>query len=195
VTDETPKKSSGHRPPDAVGTPPASGDAPPGGRDDPDAALDRLASMGAGKKARLQPLPPTPAVATYDAPPSDPPSQPMGSAQRTPRARPRPAGAPSSSGHVARIAAPVVFLIAVIALVGIVVQSGVMTGSTEPTPTPSVKATKSTSVTKKYVVKSGDSWSSIAARFNTSVADLQALNPDLSTTTLTVGIRIVVPRQ
>ena len=42
---------------------------------------------------------------------------------------------------VARIAAPVVFLVAVIALVGIVVQSGVM-GSDTPTPTPTVKATK-----------------------------------------------------
>jgi LysM repeat protein len=94
---------------------------------------------------------------------------------------------------VARIAAPVVFLIAVIALVGIVVQSGVMSGSTEPTPT--VKSTKSTSVTKKYVVQSGDSWSSIAARFDTSVDDLQALNPELSSTTLVVGVRIVVPRQ
>jgi hypothetical protein len=193
VTDESPKKSSGRRLPDAAGMPPASGAAPPGGSDDPDAALDRLASMGAGRKARPQPLPPTPAVSTYDAPPPSPPTRPMGSAQRAPRARPRPAGAPSSSGHVARIAAPVVFLIAVIALVGIVVQSGVMSGSTEPTPT--VKSTKSTSVTKKYVVQSGDSWSSIAARFNTSVDDLQALNPELSSTTLVVGVRIVVPRQ
>lgn len=193
MTDETPKKSSGRRPPDAAGTPPASGAVPPGGSDDPDAALDRLASMGVGKKAR--PLPSAPAVSTYDAPPPSPPSRPMGSAQRTPRARPRPAGGPSSTGHVARIAAPVVFLIAVIALVGIVVQSGVMSDSTDPTPTPTVKSTKSTSVTKKYVVQSGDSWSSIAARFNTSVVDLQALNPELSSTTLVVGVRIVVPRQ
>ena len=195
MTDETPKKSSGRRPPDAAGTPPASGAVRPGGSDDPDAALDRLASMGAGKKARPQPLPPAPAVSTYDAPPPGPPSRPMGSAQRTPRARPRPAGGPGSTGHVARIAAPVVFLIAVIALIGIVVQSGVMSGSTEPTPTPTVKSTKSTSVTKKYVVQSGDSWSSIAARFNTSIDDLQALNPELSSTTLVVGVRIVVPRQ
>jgi LysM repeat protein len=195
VTDETPMKSSGGRPADAGGPTPTSGAAMPGGSNDPDAALERLASMGAGKAVQPEPLPPAPAVSTYDSPPASRPSQPMGSAQRTPRARPRPAGGPTSTGYVARIAAPVVFLIAVIALVGIVVQSGVMNGSTEPTPTPSVKATKSTSVTKKYVVKSGDSWSSIAARFNTSVADLQALNPDLSTTTLTVGIRIVVPRQ
>ena len=195
MTDETPKKSSSRRPADAAGAPPASGAATPGGSGDPDAALERLASMGTGKAARPESLPPAPAVATYDDPPSSRPSQPMASAQRPPRARPRPAGGPGSTGQVARIAAPVVFLIAVIAFVGIVVQSGVMSGSTEPAATPTAKATKNTSVTKKYVVQSGDSWSSIAARFNTSIADLQALNPEMSTTTLTVGVRIVVPRQ
>ena len=48
-----------------------------------------------------------------------------------------------------------VFLVAVIALIGIVVQSGVMS-SDEPTTTPTTKATKtggSTSATKKYVVQ------------------------------------------
>ena len=188
MTDETPKKSTVRRPSDA-------GAAPPGGSDDPDSALERLASMGAGKAAEPAPVPPAPAVSAYTSPPPGHPSPPMGSAQRTPGAPPRPAGRPSSTGYVARIAAPVVFLIAVIALVGIVVQSGVMDGSTEPTATPTVKATKSTSVTKKYLVQSGDSWSSIAERFNTSVDKLQALNPDLSTTTLVVGIRIVVPRK
>jgi LysM repeat protein len=96
---------------------------------------------------------------------------------------------------VARIAAPVVFLIAVIVFLGIVVQSGVVTGSSEPTPTPAAKSTKSTSGIKKYVVQSGDSWSSIAAQFNTSITDLQALNPELSSTTLVVGVKIVVPKQ
>ena len=88
------------------------------------------------------------------------------------------------------------FLIAVIALIGIVVQSGVMS-SDEPTPTPTVKATKaggSTSATKKYVVKSGDSLSSIAVRFNTTTSELQTLNPDIGNT-LVVGTRIVVPNQ
>ena len=105
----------------------------------------------------------------------------MGSSQRTPRSRPRPAAGPRSTRIVARIAAPVVFLVAVIALIGIVVQSGVMS-SDEPTPTPTAKATKaggSTTVTKKYVVKSGDSLSSIAVRFNTTTSELQTLNPDL----------------
>lgn len=188
MTDETPQYSSGRRPADAAG-------APPGGSDDPDTALERLASMGAGENARQEPLPPVPAVSTYDDPPPSRSSRPMGPAPRSPRARPRPAGGPTSSGQVARIAAPVVFLIAVIVFIGIVVQSGVVTGSSEPTPTPTAKATKSTSGTRKYVVQSGDSWSSIAARFNTSITDLQALNPELSSTTLVVGVKIVVPKQ
>jgi LysM repeat protein len=95
----------------------------------------------------------------------------------------------------ARVVVPVVFLVAVIALVGIVVNSGVMGGSGTATPTPTAKATKAGSASKKYVVKSGDSLSSIAVRFNTSTAELLQLNPDLEgSTTLVVGTRIVVPR-
>jgi LysM repeat protein len=151
--------------------------------------------MGTDKAAEPAPLPPAPAVSGFSSPPAGRPARPMGSAKRTPRARTRPAGGPSSTRIVARIAAPVVFLVAVIALIGIVTQSGVLSDSPEPTATPTAKATKSTSVTKKYVVKTGDSMSSIAERFNTSVDELQALNPDLSATTLVVGTRIVVPRQ
>ena len=100
---------------------------------------------------------------------------------------------------VARIAAPVVFLVAVIALVAIVAQSGVMSSDT-PTPAPTVKATKTskgtaTTVTKKYVVRSGDSLSSIAVQFGTTTSEIMALNPDLSGSTVVVGQRLVVPRQ
>jgi LysM repeat protein len=100
---------------------------------------------------------------------------------------------------VARVAAPIVFLVAVIALVGIVAQSGVMSSDT-PTPTPTAKATKTkegttTAVTKKYVVQSGDSLSSIAQRFGTTTSEILALNPDLSGSTVVVGQRLVVPRQ
>ena len=96
----------------------------------------------------------------------------------------------------ARIAVPVVFLVAVIALVGIVVNSGVMGGSGGDPDADCPASTKAGSVTKKYVVKSGDSLSSIAVRFNTSTAELVQLNPDLDgSTTLVVGTRIVVPRK
>jgi LysM repeat protein len=117
-------------------------------------------------------------------------------AKRVPRARP--AGGSRSSRTIARIAAPVVFLVAVIALLGIVVNSGVM-GSDGPTPTPAASATKSgggaTAATKKYVVHEGDSLSSIAERFNTTTAQIKELNPDLSGTTVVVGQRIVVPAE
>ena len=95
----------------------------------------------------------------------------------------------------ARIAVPVVFLVAVIALVGIVVNSGVMGDSGTAAPTPTAKSTKKVESSKKYVVKSGDSLSNIAVRFNTSTAELLQLNPDLEgSTTLVVGTRIIVPR-
>jgi LysM repeat protein len=124
----------------------------------------------------------------------------MGSSKRTPRARTRPAAGSRSTRTVARVAAPVVFLVAIIALIGIVVGSGVLGGSDEPVTTPATAATKaqngSTSTTKKYVVKSGDSLSSIAVRFDTSTSELVDLNPDLdSSSTLVVGQRIVVPRK
>ena len=121
----------------------------------------------------------------------------MSGSKRTPRARP--AGGSRSTRMVARIAAPVVFLVAVIALISIVVQSGVM-DSDSPTPTPTVNATSTkggttVTVTKKYVVQSGDSLSSIAARFDTTTSELLTLNPDLSGSTVVVGQRIVVPRE
>jgi hypothetical protein len=197
VTDETPKKRT-RRPRSAppAGAPPA---ADIGGVEDPDDALRRLESMGSAKPpaggAGVAPLPPTPAVDPFEPPPSSRPQRPLGSSQRTPRSRPRPAAGGSPARIAARIAAPVVFLVAVIALVGIVVNSGVMS-SDEPTATPTATATKAggASVTKKYLVKTGDSLSSIAVRFNTTTSELQALNPDLGNT-LVVGTRIVVPRQ
>jgi LysM repeat protein len=140
------------------------------------------------------PLPPNPAVDSFGPPPSSRSRRPVGSSQRAPRSRPRPAASPGSTRSVARIAAPVVFLIAVIALIGIVVDSGVMS-SDKPASTPTTTTTKAgTSVTKKYVVKTGDSLSSIAVRFNTTTSELQTLNPDIGNT-LVVGTRIVVPRQ
>jgi LysM repeat protein len=206
VTDETPENRT-RRP-----RPVPPGDAPPSSApgvapDDPDAALRRLESMGAPRQASPSPppssfppdpLPPQPAVDSFGAPPPPRSQRPMGSSKRTAKVRPKPAGS-RSSRMVARIVAPVVFLVAVIALLGIVVNSGVMGGSDEPVTTPTVKATKTTNsgakTTKKYVVKSGDSLSSIAVRFNTSTTELQDMNPDLSGSTLVVGQRIVVPAQ
>jgi nucleoid-associated protein YgaU len=201
MTDETPKSRA--RRPRPV-PPDDAAQAPAARPDDPDAALRRLESMGAPAAATSPPaqpdrLPPSPAVDSLGAPPPARSQRPMGSSRKTPKARPRPA-ASQSSRRIARVAAPVVFLVAVIVLLGIVINSGVMGGSDEPVVTPTAKATKATSggapkTTKKYVVKSGDSLSSIAERFNSSTSELQDLNPDLSGTTLVVGERIVVPAQ
>jgi hypothetical protein len=162
--------------------------------DDPDAALERLASMTGPGPAEPVPLPPAPAVSPFTAAPATS-SRPTTSARKSAL---RPAGGPNAGRTVARVAAPAVFLIAVIALIGIVVQSGVTNGSTTPTPTPGIQATKTSSATKvktkRYVIKSGDSMSSIAVHFGTSVAELQTLNPHLGDT-LVVGARIVVPAQ
>ena len=188
MTDETPEERA------------AAGQPPPADPDDPDAALRRLESMGSPGTPPAQagpaPLPRDPVVDPFMEPPPSRPPRPVSGAKRTPRARPRPAAGSRSSRMAARIAAPVVFLVAVIALVGIVVNSGVMD---EPAPTPTVKATKtkagSTAATKKYVVQDGDSLSSIAVRFKTTTAELKALNPDLSGSTVVIGQRIVVPAQ
>jgi hypothetical protein len=205
VTDETPKKRTRRpRPSSADGAPPASGSASPGA-EDPDAALRRLESMGgpgaAPEPAGLEPMPAAPVIDSYSGPPPARQPRPVSGSKRTPRTRtrPRPAGGSHSTRMVARIAAPIVFLVAVIALVGIVVQSGVMSSDT-PAPTPTVKATKTstgttTTVTKKYVVQSGDSLSSIAQRFGTTTSEILVLNPDLSGSTVVVGQRLVVPRQ
>lgn len=203
MTDETPEKRTRRRPPPGDVSPPVSpgpGAESPGNLDDPDAALMRLESLGTPGAPGRAPLPPDRVASGPPTPGPAAPSRPASSTRRTPRSRPRPAASPSSTRTAARIAAPVVFLIAVIALIGIVVQSGVMRGSTEPTPTPAVKPTKTKGgsivvVTKKYVVKSGDSLSSIAERFDTTTTTLQELNPELSGTTLRVGERIVVPKQ
>jgi LysM repeat protein len=169
--------------------------------EDPDAALRRLESMGTGgtptqPPADREPLPPAPVVDPFGEPPARRSQRPMGSSKKTPRVRPRPAGS-RGSRIFARIAAPVAFLVAVIALVGILVNSAAFDSGSATTPTPT--PTKSAAVkiaTKNYVVKSGDSLSSIASRFRISTAELLRLNPDLDgTSTLVVGTRIIVPKQ
>ena len=88
-----------------------------------------------------------------------------------------PAGAPRTGRMVARIAAPAVFLVAVVVLFSLIFQSGVIGGKAEPgvTPTPAVTKTKSDgnpqpSGNKVYVVKSGDTLSGIAVKFTSAPA-------------------------
>lgn len=106
---------------------------------------------------------------------------------------------------MARIAAPVVFLVALIAVVALVYQSGIVGGSDEsPTPTPTPKTTKTSKAGgnqgttirtfKKYTVEEGDTLSGIAVKYGTTVNAILALNPDMSTSTLVVGTKIKVPK-
>lgn len=192
MSDETPNSRTRR-------TQPASPDetqaaSAPASPDDPDAALRRLESMGGAPAASPREpagLPPMPVVDSFAAPPARPP-RPAGATRREPKPRrPRPAGS-GSTRSIARLVAPVVFLVAVIAFVGIIAGSHVLGGAPTPTPTPTATRT----LTKVYVVKSGDSLSSIAARFNTTTEELQQLNPSLgSSSTLVVGKHVKVPRQ
>lgn len=154
------------------------------------AALERLQSLTPGASdAAPQSEAPRPA-----------PLRTSSTARGMPRPRRRPAAAPGVGRVVARIAAPVVFLVAVVALLSITYQSGILGGPDEPvvTPTPKVTKTKgggsaTSATTRKYVVKSGDTLSGIASKFDTTASEIEALNPDMSSSTVVIGDRIIVP--
>jgi LysM repeat protein len=157
------------------------------------AALERLRALSAG-------------AAEPSAPPDPKPKRgkDRGAVKSLSRPAPRRRPAATAGGRrtVARIAAPAVFLVAVIVLVALVFQSGVIGGQSgvAVSPTPTASSTKSGSpapqgATKIYVVKSGDTLSGIAVKFNTTMAVIEDLNPDMSTTTLVAGAKIKVPRQ
>lgn len=168
--------------------------------DDPDDALRRLESLGGERSSRR-------ADGEAPLPPAVDPLHPRGLGRRlrgvtasARSGRPRPAATAGADRMIARIAAPIVFLVAVIALLSIAVQSGVVGGgsdATTPSSTPSAKSSAAPAkkkTTKKYTVKSGDSLSSIAARFKTSTTELKDLNPGLENT-LQIGARIIVPNE
>jgi LysM repeat protein len=102
---------------------------------------------------------------------------------------------------VYRIAAPAAFFLAATILV-ILIEHGLNpSSSTTPTvasPTtsaPSTPTTVDTTPSKKkqiYRVKTGDTLESIAAKFNTTVDDLLALNPGIDPLALSPGQKIRV---
>jgi LysM repeat protein len=109
--------------------------------------------------------------------------------------------------QLAHVAAPAVFLLGVTVAV-LLVRSGLeghpaqtittgpaahSTGTTGTTGTTTGgQTTTSTAAARYYTVQKGDTYGSIAAKENTTVADLEALNPDVNPTTLQVGQRIRV---
>ncbi len=106
--------------------------------------------------------------------------------------------------HVARYAAPVAFLLGVTIAV-LLIRSGLGGGSHATTTVGTVTHPSSTSVptmTKRgsstaprvryYTVQTGDTFGSISAKTGTSIADLQRLNPGVSSNTLQVGQKLRV---
>ena len=103
---------------------------------------------------------------------------------------------------VYRIAAPAAFFLAATILV-ILIQRGLDGSSGETTPTtvaptvstPTTPTTGDTTPSKKkqiYRVKAGDTLESIAAKFDTTVDDLLALNPGIDPLALSPGQKIRV---
>ena len=112
--------------------------------------------------------------------------------------------APRRGDSFARYAAPAVFL-AAITIAVLLVRAGLDDdGSGNSVPVSTAAATTSATGTvqerppakkpkpKYYVVESGDTFGTIAAMFGTTVEALQALNPGVSSNSLTVGQRIRV---
>jgi LysM repeat protein len=102
---------------------------------------------------------------------------------------------------VYRIAAPVAFFLAATILV-VLIQKGLDNGSSAATTTPGLTTvsvpteTEPTNTGKKkkkvYHVKVGDTLESIAAKFDTTVDDLLALNPGIDPLALSPGQKIRV---
>ena len=100
---------------------------------------------------------------------------------------------------VYRIAAPAAFFLAATILV-VLIERGLSGDSQTPTtvlPTtsaPDTTTTAGTTTSKKkiYRVKAGDTLESIAAKFDTTVDDLLALNPNVDPLALSPGQKIRV---
>jgi LysM repeat protein len=97
---------------------------------------------------------------------------------------------------VARYAAPLLFLLAVTAVVLVVrgaLRSG-SSGTTRPTTTAAARAHRPVRgparPTRYYVIRSGDTLVGIAARFQTTVERLLRLNPGVQATALRPGTEL-----
>lgn len=64
--------------------------------------------------------------------------------------------------------------------------------TTKPATTGRARRTPKRPKRRFYVIQSGDTFGTVAAKFGTTIEALQALNPDTSSNSLTVGQRIRV---
>jgi LysM repeat protein len=99
-----------------------------------------------------------------------------------------------------RLGAPLAFFLAATILV-VLIQKGLDSGtastttarvSTVSTPVETTPTTTTSKKKKIYRVKAGDTLESIAAKFNTTVDDLLALNPKIDPLALSPGQKIRV---
>lgn len=93
-----------------------------------------------------------------------------------------------SRASVARVAAPVAFLLAV-TIVVLLVRSGLREGQATPGGDGVVAVTTGEQV---YVVRKGDTLEAIATRFGTTTRELERLNPGIDPVELRVGRRLRV---
>ena len=98
---------------------------------------------------------------------------------------------------VARVAAPIIFLVAVFAIVSIAAHSGVFGGSANDAHHKS-RGSASTKTAKPahkyYVVKAGESLSQISAKTGVTISQLMELNPQITNpANLRIGLKIKLP--
>jgi LysM repeat protein len=170
---------------------PSRSDAQAPTRDDQ--APTRYAGAGPEQTVRYEGSPRDWAQPDVSPPPRDWSRPEAGPARPAPEARPWTAGPRGVRSPATRIAAPIVFLVAVVALFSLTMRSGVL--KNHSTAKPGGGAATSKPAARYYVIKPGDSLSQIAARHHTDVATLLRLNPRMSETTLTIGEKIKLPSQ
>ena len=95
--------------------------------------------------------------------------------------------------RITRFVAPFAFLILVVALVTVVLESGIMKpASTSPSASSSTSA--SPVAFTLYKVKRGDTLSGIASKKHTTTSAITDLNPGLDANSLNVGQKIKIPK-
>jgi LysM repeat protein len=112
--------------------------------------------------------------------------------------------AADSRRRAAHLAAPFLFLAAV-TLAVLLIRAGLESGSSRATSTPAVQTqtapARTTTTTKHrakpgggrfYTVQAGDTFSSISVRTGVSIAELERLNPGVSSNALHVGQKLRV---
>jgi LysM repeat protein len=89
--------------------------------------------------------------------------------------------------HWRRYAAPAAFLLAVTIAV-VLVRAGLEHGGATATVT--TRTTETRVTTKFWTVRAGDTFQSISTKTGVSVATIERLNPNVSSTSLFIGQRI-----